>query len=301
MDWKILYFDVCTFSSKTATYSCDMIRLSGRFFENHGVERFNGRDEILSFIRIQCSLEYKYFEYTGGAIGKYRDVFTFTFENGGTATLLLCPRLGTGKPDWPAWVLEYNPNKVLFEQDFRTLFNRVLNYSWEVDIKRWDLAVDVKALRSNVVLIRDARLYECYQRSAENFTEYLGERNKPGRVKVYNKALEKGLEEPLTRIEITLPFPCSLSQLQEFWPDVRVYGDFTLEAFSKKLSPSDAFIVHSILEFPCLERWLSLFNRQQRPKKKALLDGLRKGLEVEPELYKRVQLFLLSQLSPLEG
>ena len=46
-------------------------------------------------------------------------------------------------------------------------------------------------------------------------TEYLGVRSSHGQVKLYNKALERGLESDLTRLEITVDYErCSWGEFK---------------------------------------------------------------------------------------
>ena len=52
-------------------------------------------------------------------------------------------------------------------------------------------------------------------------TEYLGVRSSHGQVKLYNKALERGLESDLTRLEITVDYErCSWGEFQRLFPVV---------------------------------------------------------------------------------
>ena len=57
--------------------------------------------------------------------------------------------------------------------------------------------------------------------SNENMTEYLGVRSSHGQVKLYNKALERGLESDLTRLEITVDYErCSWGEFRRLFPVV---------------------------------------------------------------------------------
>ena len=52
-------------------------------------------------------------------------------------------------------------------------------------------------------------------------TEYLGVRSSHGQVKLYNKALERGLESDLTRLEITVEYErCSWGEFRRLFPVV---------------------------------------------------------------------------------
>lgn len=99
--------------------------------------------------------------------------------------------------------IDVNPNKCGWSDQFWSDFKKMLSCCISWNIKRVDVAIDIKTKRENVFLCKDNRTYELKAYSLENRTEYLGKRNAPGRVKIYNKQLESNLENPLTRIEIT--------------------------------------------------------------------------------------------------
>ena len=66
--------------------------------------------------------------------------------------------------------------------------------------------------------LKDGRNYEAHISGA--LTEYLGQRNKPGRVKVYDKTAEAGLDDPLTRVELTVDATWSAEKIMEQLPTV---------------------------------------------------------------------------------
>ena len=68
------------------------------------------------------------------------------------------------------------------------------------------MAIDIPVARSRLRLVKDQRKYTLMKYSNENMTEYLGVRSSHGQVKLYNKALERGLESDLTRLEITVDY-----------------------------------------------------------------------------------------------
>ena len=99
--------------------------------------------------------------------------------------------------------LDVNPNKCGWAEQFWKDFEKIRSCSITWNVKRIDVAIDVKTKRENVYLCKDNRMYEMKAYSLSNRTEYLGRRNNPGRVKVYNKQEESKTNTPLTRIEIT--------------------------------------------------------------------------------------------------
>lgn len=198
-------------------HSCDGLRLVFRFLSPGDLERFLQRVSVL---------EGTYYKST--RLYTYHHLFVF---GGGLSSFSLGVELNSlRKEDTITGFLDFNPNKVLgkiwygdgflktqdspFDEDEEgaytvcDVFTEV--YSWlkfhckYIEVKRFDFTVDVQEKRSKVQLFRtDQRKYSQFYKSPENFTEYLGEGNKGGRVKVYNKSLESDLDYDLTRVELT--------------------------------------------------------------------------------------------------
>lgn len=99
--------------------------------------------------------------------------------------------------------LDFNPNKLGDIGEFWVDYMQIKKFCSEWKIVRWDIALDIPSKREFVFIEKDQRLYEVKAYSLANRTEYLGLRNKVGRVKVYNKTLESKLPYDLTRIEVT--------------------------------------------------------------------------------------------------
>ena len=107
---------------------------------------------------------------------------------------------------WETVKLEFNPAKVGQCSWFSALYNELIAAAKYVDFKRFDVAIDIPVARSRLRLVKDQRKYTLMKYSNENMTEYLGVRSSHGQVKLYNKALERGLESDLTRLEITVDY-----------------------------------------------------------------------------------------------
>lgn len=102
--------------------------------------------------------------------------------------------------------MEFNPNKVASSQVFWTALDLFRENTRDVlrHINRFDLAIDLPVDRQRCFLIKDARMY-LERRHGQEYTQYLGARSSHvGRVKLYNKQLEAGVDYPLTRLELTL-------------------------------------------------------------------------------------------------
>lgn len=99
--------------------------------------------------------------------------------------------------------IEVNPNKVGKNDVFRSIFEKIWNYSDKIRLKRYDLAVDLKGVaRWRCGLVKDGRAYSYILDKSK--TEYLGQRNQHNFVKLYDKAVERGFEGDWTRAEITI-------------------------------------------------------------------------------------------------
>ena len=78
-------------------------------------------------------------------------------------------------------------------------------------------------------------------------TEYLGVRSSHGQVKLYNKALERGLESDLTRLEITVDYErCSWGEFKRLFPVVLDNGS----QLPDDLTGADYVLCMACLEHP---------------------------------------------------
>lgn len=138
-------------------------------------------------------------------MGSYRHLWTVRYTPTATMTVGLEFNGKSAVEDRLKGYLDFNPNKVgKFERFWR---DYDLLHQWAVfEIKRCDIAYDIPVKREKIRLIKDRRKYRIDSKSISDFTEYIGERNKTGFVKVYNKQIESDLDVPLTRIEVTCKF-----------------------------------------------------------------------------------------------
>lgn len=116
--------------------------------------------------------------------------------------------------------LEFNPNKVAGDKRFWRLLEKVSGCVAKAELKRFDLAFDLPRGRKDCRLSKDRRMYKAV--ISNGITEYLGQKNKPAYVKVYDKAAELKLAEgvELTRIELTCGGDWDAGQLKKHWPEV---------------------------------------------------------------------------------
>lgn len=116
------------------------------------------------------------------------------------------------------WI-EFNPNKCKGEF-FDKFIMMLKDYTSTRRVSRFDLAIDIPMPRYLVRIHKDQRNYQ-YINSQSSETEYLGRRNNPGFIKLYDKKAESNLDYDLTRLEITadlevINFPTvNITPLQE--------------------------------------------------------------------------------------
>lgn len=177
--------------------------------------------------------------------------------------------------------IEFNPNKVYKSWEFQVVFNALheLSVSKFTVLKRWDLAIDVPVRRDNIFLIKDKRLYEEIAHSAMNRTQYLGERNVPGRCKLYNKTLELGLSYPLSRLEITLDgIDRRYDSILKYFPKVFIIDDLQLCFEGGKVSATDKIMLQHIYDTPTD---ILLYDTRGRKRIHTLLNNYCRVLELD--------------------
>lgn len=105
------------------------------------------------------------------------------------------------------YTVEFNPNKIGFENDFLIRLFSILPRGSirSTFISSFDVAIDIPVDISQVYVDsmhkRDFRLFS---KGGSDITYYIGDRRSEVSCKVYNKSLEAGLPYPLTRFEITI-------------------------------------------------------------------------------------------------
>lgn len=157
-------------------------------------------------------------------VGQYQSLWAYSF--GDARVSLGLGLVGAAKVDKTKGFLEFNPNKVGHVRPFYKIRDLLVSAGARFRTKRFDLALDVPRERREYQLIKDRRKYEYH--NGGSVSEYLGQRNKVGRVKLYDKQAESKLEGPLTRLEIT----CGpdFKSAVDSWP--RVVGLDSLERFT---------------------------------------------------------------------
>ena len=301
---SLKYAPESSFSVDGCMYSVDMLRICGRFLKLKDYDGQGSFYKWLTQMGESVQLVYDHIEYTGGKIGKYRDLFNFEFAEDCTACLQIAPKLSTGKTDFVAWCLEFNPNKVADRPEFCRLQSALLSRSKpKLDVKRYDFAVDFPAARNACVLVKDQRIYKLVRAGTEDITEYLGRRNSVGYCKLYNKALERGLSGDLTRLEVTLAYPMDYIEMLKIWPACHVYGTGDLSAVeslnAQKLSGGGQFAVRAVLREPVFENELYLFDYKTKKKLNEILAQFRQAQVPTESVFQKIQHSIEYYLSPI--
>lgn len=201
-------------------------------------------------------------------IGMYKQNFTIELDKG------ISYYLGVQKWDDPPSEynvnikLEFNPAKVGCYPEFTAFYNQLIMIARHVDFSRFDVAIDLPVDRQYVQMRKDQRRYLHYLYSLVNRTEYLGLRSEHGNVKVYNKALEQGIDGDLTRVEITLDYDrVTWAEFQRVFPYVYFLGEAT--------PPSKINGTDYVLFLACMDdiNRLSYLDHRKRKKIEQLLEA----------------------------
>lgn len=258
------YFD--NISIDNIIYSIDMIRLKLDFSSEKRISAFGEFLTDITKIYVETfPVSYKAYQ--------YRNLFKITCDNNNTFVIGLSFN-GNDKDSYYLGFMEFNPNKVVSEPQFLEIFDTLRLHCFTAEVVRWDLAIDVPLARDMCLLVKDKRKYSLVQNSELDKTEHLGQRNKQGFVKLYNKRIESDLDYDLTRLEITLNGDCSYSDFCSYLPRIDVKGD------QQSINPYLVLNDTDLVLYELLNR-LDLDERRHYMKRL----GRRKSEKLEPFIY----------------
>lgn len=230
--------------------------------------------------------------WTGTRPGTFREQFSIKLP--GNCSFWLGVGLNGTKTDWARIRLDFNPNKVASNAVFKVVLDFLLEHTRAVKrwISRFDLAIDIPVERQNCFLIKDRRLY-IERRHGTEFTQYLGAKSSTvGRVKLYNKQAESGLDFPLTRLELTLDPAKEFCEIN--MPTVFVLDESQPNFEQVRVTDTERFILNALLHgFGSVND----LGRKTRAKVEGLLKEYVKTIELLPEDYDSI----LSQLQYYVG
>ena len=227
-------------SSDGNIYSLDMIRLNIDL-GNHAQELVNliqkYSDERLETDEPRIKVSY----YPNFAEFKYRHLWTLKSNDDIQSTITVGLGKGSSREEQNKGFVEFNPNKVESNEELHKFLRHVRICSSTIDLVRYDLAIDIPLDRVLAKLTREGRKGYQYIDSGNGITEYLGQRNKPGFIKLYDKTKESNLDYPLTRLELTLE---KNSDIEHIFPTVRVLNSqISLDFSENDLDSTDKVLI----------------------------------------------------------
>lgn len=210
-----------------------------------------------------------------------RHNYNISAENGETWYFGVGRYVGAPNEYWEDVKIEFNPAKVGKTAWFAEFYHLLVSSAKYIDFKRFDVAIDIPVARSRLRLLKDQRKYALLEYSAENKTEYLGVRSSHGNAKLYNKALEQGVDADLTRLEITLEYEkATWVEFQRIFPCVFVVGGAVAPA---DLKGTDLVLFLSCVEHP---QYLRLLGYDKRKKiERLLVTNAQKNIEPDKDSF----------------
>jgi DNA relaxase NicK len=176
-------------------YSLDMVRLNLKFIKDDKMQDFlNWLSKYNTYgdgIEVDYWMSIKQYA--------YRHLFRIGTE---TFSYSLAVGFNGNALNRNRGYLEFNPNKCKGTV-FQAVWEHLLDAVYSIEVSRFDLAIDIPLPKYLVKLSKDQRNYS-YVSNKGSVTEYLGQRNKNGFTKLYDKTKESDLSYDLTRLEITV-------------------------------------------------------------------------------------------------
>lgn len=180
---------------------------------------------------------------------------------------------------YPTVKLEINPNKHINKPIVKELVKMLIEYSGDVNLVKYDYAIDIPLKPCEVYNIGSRKEKGLYKG-----TRYFGQRNKNGYCKIYDKQLERGLDEPLTRVEHTIS--CSKGSTKSISFEPIYFKKKCFDQTEKKITPSDKVILE--LAQACIVNGIDvddildkLDKRKRKDIKEQLVNGSFEHLEFD--------------------
>lgn len=246
--------------NQVALYSLDKMRLSLKFAPRYL--------EQIQTLLDTWSVADDMYGGTSQKLAGYRNWWVYRFDETSINVGIGWNSPG-GKVEAGKGYIEFNPNKVGAQAE--KLIGKLGSCYVRGVSSRYDLAIDVPIPRDELRVIKDQRVYECVV--SDSLTEYLGQRNKPGRVKVYDKQKEAGLSFPLTRIELTCDGSWTTDRVVEQLPLCYAYGNKDFDTLARTTKVIALMGQSIIAAGGVFEPWLKMLNPHTRSKINNALRG----------------------------
>lgn len=251
-------------------YSCDMVRITFDM-QTDKLQAYNAYLEDIRRVDITthpvCFQPFK-----------YKHMYTIDYGSQYGKLTLGISFNGSGADKYRCF-MEFNPNKCMPSADCEKDVKWFLCNASVSEVARWDLAIDIPVQRDLCELRKDNRKYGFEMRSPEDKTEYLGVRNSPGRVKLYNKTIESKLDYDLTRLEITVD-KLSLAAVQAHMPEV-VIRAAQMSLHFDELGATDKLLVKLLRECPTPSLYMNELFYRKRKKIEPYVIGSNTKLDVD--------------------
>lgn len=288
--------------AEQVVYSVDMVRLE--FYHEN-------QQKVIDTLDIQmvlCTSD----SFTSNRIGTYRFMWTFDLANGEDGGYCIEKdgelitdggeqgvkiKVGYGvvgkSGNSNKGFIEFNPNKC--ERNAKKLIRLLQYIGCLFNLKRYDLAIDYSIPRNKVRLFRDRRKYEFICSNKGGITEYLGARNAPGRVKVYDKAGEQELDCDLTRVELTCDANWTIKEIKEHLPICSDYSAVKVRGvmlalvtiISDLLAGTDEELKPAFKDFDLIpERYWQILPKNTRYRLKKVLRNSKRLIDYNEEAIK---------------
>lgn len=189
-------------------YSIDMVRLKIKI----------DNDSMNHFSKLYLDYDPSVVYYNDFKVNKYRHNWNIeqnppTFELEGSDSKKI-DTYGDGFSYWLGYhqnnekisekhylVIEYNPNKCIVIGLLEKILRQFFDFD-DVIVSSLDIAMDFDININNLIVDKyRKKVYKLFDNGGDDKTHYLGQGD--GRIKIYNKARESGLDVELTRYELT--------------------------------------------------------------------------------------------------
>lgn len=244
-------------SAEGIIYSLDMVRLNFDFGKN--AQHFVNTISRLASYDLRYEVKYfpSYQQF------KYRHLWVIYSPIDDNASLTIGLDLGGTHDTASKGFIEFNPNKVASSCALTEFLRKFDMNTITRDLIRYDLAIDIPCTRSLVRLERFGRKGYNFIDSGDGITEYLGQKNSNGYIKLYDKTKESKLDNDLTRLEITLD---KKADVEKVFPIVRLSKEQLTLDFDNDLTDNDKVLVTLIKNSDNPQFYLSSLTYRKRKK-----------------------------------
>lgn len=239
------------------TYSLDMVRLN--------YDLGNNTEHFVKYLNHLASydLRYEIKYYPNFNQFKYRHLWTIYSPIDDNVSISLGLDLGGSHDSHSKGFIEFNPNKVAYSDLLIDLLKKFDANCVTRDLIRYDLAIDIPCTRSLARLERFGRKGYQFIDSGNGVTEYLGQKNANGYIKLYDKTKESNLDANVTRLEITLD---KRTDVEKYFPTVRINNEQLSFDFDEELNENDKVLVTLIKNSDNPQFYLSSLTYRKRKK-----------------------------------